>query len=144
MTPVTRCQTKTAETNTKVVGRAHMDRLRSELEAALGEIYELEPEAPGVWYCAFQAQEWAHASECYLVEQDSGTISEEAKRYGAELTECPGPGAAEHRGRQWGVLPGDGPGRTYGGVQLPGLENGAAAGDPGAGRTAAPGPGGGH
>lgn len=67
-----------------------MEDLRQTLEAALGEIYELEPEAPGVWYCAFQAQEWAHASECYLVEQDSGTISEEAKRYGAELPDCRG------------------------------------------------------
>lgn len=65
-----------------------MDRLRSVLEAALGEVYDLEAEAPGVYYCTAREADKAVYTECYLVEAESEVISVPAKNYGVPLRNC--------------------------------------------------------
>lgn len=62
-----------------------MDELRSILTSALGEIYRLEEEAPGIWYVATGRPGDGIGAEYYLVEPGSECISDEAKSYGVPV-----------------------------------------------------------
>ena len=66
-----------------------IETIRSMIEASLGTVYDLEEEAPGVWYCAFQEPGNSYASEYDLVDRASDTVSPAAKDYGTPLKDHP-------------------------------------------------------
>ena len=59
------------------------------LEAAIGELREMEEECPGVWYVSTYGGEQA-GREFYVVARDAETIPDEAKTYGTDIPGCPG------------------------------------------------------
>ena len=59
------------------------------LEAAIGELRETEEECPGLRYVCTDGDGEQDGTEFYVVDRETDAISNEAKSYGAEITDCP-------------------------------------------------------
>ena len=70
-------------------GKLNPDELPDGLEEAIGEVQETEEQCPGVFYVCTKGDGRQSGTEFYLVEQNTGIISAEAKAYGVEVPECP-------------------------------------------------------
>ena len=59
------------------------------LEAAIGEIRDMEEECPGVWYVSTYGGGERSGTEFYVVEKDADAIPAEAKAYETAIPGCP-------------------------------------------------------